>query len=290
MTTRTVAIAVAEAAAAAAARASGMSIRILDRIEEHSEVRALIERVWRTGERNPPVTADMLSAMRTAGGYVAGAFDQDGLAAACLGFFGPPEQRNLHSHIAGALPRTRGSGVGFALKLHQRAWALQHGAETITWTFDPLIRRNAYFNLGKLAAGIADYLPDLYGSMDDAINRDDITDRLLARWRLTDAAVTEACEGRPRTIEAATLHRTSFGLRADDDERPVRGEVRTGTVLIAVPADIEAMRERDAAKAAAWRLAIRDSLGSLLAEGGTVRGFDRAGWYIVDGVGRTEKS
>lgn len=277
----------ADAAAAAAEASTGMSIRILDRIEEHAAVRALIENVWRTGERNPPVTADMLSAIRTAGGYVSGAFDGEGLAAACLGFFGPPEQRNLHSHIAGALPRTRGSGIGFALKLHQRAWALRHGASSITWTFDPLVRRNAYFNLGKLAAGVGGYLPDLYGSMDDAINRDDITDRLLARWPLDDPAVADAAAGRPRALDAGSLRDAAVGLRAGDDEEPVRGDLDADAVLIAVPSDIEGMRQDDPAKSAAWRLAIRQTLGALIAEGATVRGFDRAGWYIVDRAGTT---
>lgn len=275
----------AEADAASAATASGMRIRMLDGLDEHAYVRALIEEVWRTGERNPPVTADMLSAMRTAGGYVSGAFDESGLAAACLGFFGPPAQRRLHSHIAVAHPRTRGTGIGTALKLHQRAWALRQGAESITWTFDPLIRRNAYFNLGKLAAGVAGYLPDLYGAMDDAINRDDITDRALARWVLADPRVVEASAGRPKLLSATAIADAAVAVRADAEERPVVGTINAGTVLIAVPADIEAMRTNDHGKSAAWRLAIRQTLGVLLAEGATVRGFDRAGWYIID---RTE--
>jgi predicted GNAT superfamily acetyltransferase len=282
----------ADADALAAEHASGLRIRLIDDIDEHAAVRTLIEQVWRTGERNPPVTADMLSAMRAAGGYVSGAFDEHGLAAACLGFFAPPAERRLHSHIAGALPRTRGSGIGFALKLHQRAWALHHGAETITWTFDPLIRRNAYFNLGKLGAGVGAYLPDLYGTMDDAINRDDITDRVMARWSLTAPASVAAAGGHPRLSSIADETDAVIGLSADGDERPVDGRTDAATVLIAVPADMEAMREQDPRRAADWRLAIRRTLGALIAEGATVRGFDRAGWYIVDRepVDRTEFS
>lgn len=263
--------------------ASGFRIHILDHIEEHAAVRTLIEEVWRTGERNPPVTADMLSAIRTAGGYVSGAFDGEGLAAACLGFFGPPEQRNLHSHIAAALPRTRGTGVGFELKRHQRAWALQHGVETITWTFDPLIRRNAYFNLGKLACDAAVYLRDVYGAMDDAINRDDVTDRLLARWRLKDPAVIDACAGNPRIFdaEAARIAGAAVALSADQAGCPVIGDLDADTLLVAVPSDIEAMRASDSGLSAAWRHAVRQSLGALLDDGAEICGFDRVGWYIV---------
>jgi predicted GNAT superfamily acetyltransferase len=276
----------AEADAADAQAAAGLTIRLLDRIEEHAAVRVLIEEVWQTGAGNPPVTADMLSAIRVSGGYVSGAFDEQGLAAACLGFFGPPAQRRLHSHIAGALPRTRGIGVGYALKLHQRAWALGEGVETITWTFDPLIRRNAHFNLGKLAASVAEYLPDLYGAMDDAINRDDITDRALARWPLTHADVVAAASGRTATLHRADFPSAAVAVHADRHEHPVLGDSDADTVLIAIPADIESMRTQDPAKATAWRLAVRESLGALLDEGAVVRGFDRDGWYILD---RTEK-
>ena len=279
------AVVAARADATAAAASTGMRIELIDRIDDHARVRALIEEVWSTGATNPPVTADMLAAMRTAGGYVAGAFDAQGLAAACLGFFAPPGERRLHSHIAGALPRTRGTGIGFALKLHQRAWALEHGAETITWTFDPLIRRNAHFNIGKLGAVAGEYLPDLYGSMDDAINRDDITDRLMARWRLLSPGACAASAGRPRLCTVSDVPDAAVALRADAEGRPVLGDADAATVLVAVPADIEAMRAEDPARSAAWRLAIRRTLGALLADGAVVRGFDRAGWYIID---RTE--
>lgn len=284
-------IARADADAAAAEAESGLRIRLIDDIDEHAAVRALIEEVWRTGERNPPVTADMLSAIRTAGGYVSGAFDAHGLAAACLGFFGAPAERRLHSHITGALPRTRGAGVGRALKLHQRAWALRQGADTITWTFDPLIRRNAHVNLGKLGADIGEYLPDLYGTMDDAINRDDVTDRVLARWRLASPAVVAAAGGAPVVRTIADVPDAEALLTASADGRPLVRDTDAATVLIAVPADIESMREGAAATSTAWRLAIRHTLGALLADGATVRGFDRAGWYIVDrsAVGRTEE-
>ncbi|MGN7977231.1 GNAT family N-acetyltransferase [Microbacterium sp. 22195] len=285
MSTEADVVVAAQTDAAAAAASTGMRIELIDRIDDHARVRALIEEVWSTGATNPPVTADMLAAMRTAGGYVAGAFDAQGLAAACLGFFAPPGERRLHSHIAGALPRTRGTGIGFALKLHQRAWALEHGAETITWTFDPLIRRNAHFNLGKLGAVAGEYLPDLYGSMDDAINRDDITDRLMARWPLLSPGACEAAAGRPRPCAASDVPDAAVALRADAEGRPVLGDADAATVLVAVPADIEAMRAEDPARSAAWRLAIRRTLGALLADGAVVRGFDRTGWYILD---RTE--
>ncbi len=50
------------------------------------------------------------------------------------------------------------------------------------WTFDPLVRRNAWFNIAVLGAEVAEYLPSFYGSMTDAINAGDESDRLLVAW------------------------------------------------------------------------------------------------------------
>ncbi len=268
------------AAAEAVARTAGVDIRLLDSVSELEAVRRLYERIWRTGENNPPVTADLLRAMTKAGSYVSGAFDQGELVGACFGFFSPPARGALHSHIAGVLARMQGRNVGFALKLHQRAWAMLRGVSEICWTYDPLIRRNAYFNIAKLAADPAEYLPNFYGPMDDDINRSDDTDRVLVRWRLESPDAEAACAGRPRVTEAGAGAAVALSVSAGGG--PVAGRADARTVLIGVPDDIEALRESDPACAAEWRKAVRDVLGELLVEGARVRGFDRTGWYIVD--------
>ncbi|OZB88880.1 MAG: GNAT family N-acetyltransferase [Microbacterium sp. 14-71-5] len=283
----------ADRAAAAAEAASRVGIRLLDDVRELAAVRALYEGIWDTGATNPPVTADMLRALVQAGNYVAGAFDDategQELVGACFGFFGPPAARTLHSHIAGTIPRARGRHLGFALKLHQRAWALHRDVDTITWTYDPLIRRNAHFNLGKLAASVGTYLPRLYGSLDDSINRGDETDRILVRWELRSPQVIAAAAHRPLVVDAAAALAAGavVGLQPDGHDAPRCGALDAGTVLVGVPADIEGMRETDPRRAADWRVALREVMGALLADGATVRGFDRAGWYIID---RQERS
>ncbi|NBP52503.1 MAG: GNAT family N-acetyltransferase, partial [Actinobacteria bacterium] len=71
------------------------------------------------------------------------------------------------------------------LKVAQREWALARGITEIRWTFDPLIARNAFFNLTRLGAVGAVYHADLYGTMTDPVNAGDATDRVEARWDLT---------------------------------------------------------------------------------------------------------
>jgi len=258
-------------------------IEVLDTIEDLEAVRRLYESIWRTGATNPPVTADMLRALAKAGNYVSGAYIGEELIGACFGFFSAPVRDALHSHIAGVVGHSRARHVGFALKLHQRAWTLDAGAAAITWTYDPLIRRNAWFNLGKLAADAVEYLPDFYGPMDDDINRSDPTDRILVHWPLATPAVIDACSGRPREDTGTELDPDSItALEESASGGPIVRAPVTPVVLVGVPADIEELRERDPACAAEWRTALREVLGDLLGAGGSIRGFDRAGRYVVE--------
>jgi predicted GNAT superfamily acetyltransferase len=216
---------------------------------------------------------------------------------ACVGFFGPPSHASLHSHIAGVSAAGLGRSVGFALKVHQRAWALAHDATEIAWTYDPLIRRNAYFNLVKLAARPAEYLPNFYGGMQDQINSGDDTDRVLVSWDLRAAHVAAACAGQisPASAESQIAAGAHVALAAAADGYPalspdgpgslagtvLAGTVPASTVLVGIPADVEQLRVANPSAAEAWRTAVRDTLGELMAAGGRVTGFDRAGWYVI---------
>ena len=260
--------------------AQNVVVRQLTEISELLAVQRLYESIWKpTGDGGaPPVSAELLRAMTKAGSYVAGAFDGEALVGACIGFCSPPAMGALHSHIAGVAAGMRGRNVGYALKLDQRTWALERGLTEISWTFDPLVRRNAYFNLVKLAADATEYLPDFYGHMDDHINGGGETDRLLVRWRIGSPEVVSACAGQPRTVSATGV----VGLGISEDGLPVRGVTSGGTVLVAVPPDVETLRATNPAAAHEWRHAVREVLGDLLADGARVTGFDRSGWYVVE--------
>ncbi|MEV4145910.1 GNAT family N-acetyltransferase [Amycolatopsis sp. NPDC049691] len=273
----------AAAAATAAATASGVEVRTLAEVADLTAVTRLFESIWRPAPGNQPVTSELLRAMVSAGNYVAGAFDGPELLGACFGFFGGPAKGGLHSHIAGVATAGHGRGIGFALKLHQRAWALRQDVPVISWTFDPLVRRNAHFNLTKLAARPEQYLPDFYGPMHDGINGAGDTDRIMAVWDLASPAVRSAAEGSPAPFDAAALRRqgAAVALAADAGGGPVTGPADAPVVLVAVPADIEALRRADPGRGRAWRVALREVLGGLLAGGASVIGFDRAGWYVV---------
>ncbi len=272
------------AAADAAAGTSRVQIRELTTLEELAAVSQLYDAVWRPEPHNPPVTTEWLRALTKAGNYVAGAYTGDQLAAAGVAFFGPPADRAMHSHIAAVADHVRGRRVGFALKVHQRAWAMLRGVSTVAWTFDPLVRRNAYFNIAKLAASPQEYLPNFYGAMHDAINAGGATDRLLVNWRLDSARVSAACRGTAAAVDVDDLRAAGAveALGISESDEPVPGASDADRLLVAVPADIESLRLRSPGLANGWRAAVGDVLGGLMRDGATVTGFDRAGWYIVD--------
>jgi predicted GNAT superfamily acetyltransferase len=162
----------------------------------------------------------------------------------------------LHSHVTGLIPAARGSGLGRAIKLHQRAWAVANEVPHIVWTFDPLVRRNAWFNIAVLGAEVTEYLPSFYGSMTDAINAGDDSDRLLVTWNVT------------RPVP----------------DRPRDGHEMAGSQLVAVPDDVVALRRTDPLAVAVWRARTRSALTTALAEGRPIVGFTRAGHYVIGSV------
>jgi predicted GNAT superfamily acetyltransferase len=282
-------LAAADEAAARAALAAGVTVRALSSIDELTAVIGLFDEIWAPEDGNSLMHVDLLRALTKAGNYAGGAFDLGSgkLLGACVGFFGPPSHAELHSHIAGVLPAGLGRSVGFALKLHQRAWALRRRVAVIAWTYDPLICRNAYFNLAKLGARPTEYLPNFYGAMDDAINGGTETDRMLVRWELRSDLAVAAGWPKPPAVSADEERRRGavVALSAGPDGRPVTapsaGQPGPRTLLVGVPADVETMRMTDPGSAAQWRLALRNVLAPLLAGGARVTGFDQSGWYVV---------
>jgi predicted GNAT superfamily acetyltransferase len=271
-------------AAEAAAGSAGVSVRELTDLADLDRAVELFSAIWGRSA-NPPMTVELLRAFAKAGNYVAGAVeatpDGERLVGACVGFFHAPSEDALHSHIAGVAPTAANRSVGFALKLHQRAWAMARGVGEVVWTYDPLVARNAHFNLVKLAARPAEYLPNFYGPLTDAINGDEDSDRLLVRWRLRDPAVVAACSGngagraRPGTAGAVP----GLGVGADGGPRP--GSLDGALSLVAVPPDIGRLRLADPAMAQRWRVAVREALTGLVGRGGRIEGFDRAVGYVV---------
>jgi predicted GNAT superfamily acetyltransferase len=274
-----------------AAKAAQISLHEVHALADLAAVRRVFDTLWSADPTNPAVTVELLRAYAHTGQYVVLATDvtEPGrpVVAASVGFLAAPAGHAVHSNVTGVLAAGRGRSVGFAIKLHQRVWALERGLSEVTWTFDPLIRRNAWFNLSKLGAQVREYLVDFYGPMADGINAGDASDRLYVTWPLVAEQVTEACSGRVAPVEASALRADGAAvlLGVADDGRspstvatpPARG-AGPDLALAQVPADIEALRQDDPGLARAWRESLRRVLGPAMASEWAVTGFSRDGY------------
>lgn len=235
----------------------------------------LLRQVWRGPEA--PVPANLLRTVQHIGGYVFGAYDESGaLVAASMGLLAT---EGLHSHITGVVPAGQRRGLGFALKQHQRVWALERGMSTISWTCDPLVRRNMAFNLHALGATVEAYLPDHYGEMTDGVNKGDESDRFELRWDLMSEPAVAAGSGRLPWVVAGPL---PCAVAADKDGRPVVTLVSGVSRLIQLPADIESLRQTVPSAALAWRRAVRDAVVLALSEGAVLRGLTAEGALVLE--------
>jgi predicted GNAT superfamily acetyltransferase len=236
----------------------GIEIRMLGSADEMVELGEVFRQVW--GSVTPLVTIEILMAITHSGGYISAAYEtrrgEERMLGASVAMLARHLDRPaLHSHITGLLPGARNTGLGRAMKLHQRQWALDHGIDWIVWTFDPLVRRNARFNIAVLGAEVHQYLASFYGTMNDAINAGDESDRLLVAWAVNDAATPA-----PRNVSTDQSHRQ----------------------LVPTPDDIVALRRTDPAAVSRWRHDVRVALTDALDRGDRISDFTPDGEYVIE--------
>lgn len=241
-----------------------------------ASVAELFASVWGSGPGQEPIAVDVLRALAHSGGAVHVAYgpDRASPAGAAVAVFGSPRSRTAYSLIAGAAKQS--GGIGYALKQAQRAWALKHGATSLTWTFDPLLGRNARFNLVKLGAVAREYVVDFYGPLADGTNDGDETDRLTVTWALDGARTTDAANGRYAHVDGPGAQRHVLAMAPDGGPLTV---MDTRALWCRVPADIVSLRRTDPDLAASWRTAARDVFVPALEEGFVAVGFSPDGWY-----------
>lgn len=240
--------------------AAGIRIEVLHGWQGTEDARAVFDAVWPSTNEGTQVTPNFLTAIAHAGGFVSVAYDiaSSEPIGGCLAVVGRHKDEHgqwedhLHSHLTAVLPAVRDRGVGSAIKFHQRAWAHEQGIPFIGWTFDPLVRRNAWLNLIKLGASVGEYLPNFYGVMFDELNANDESDRLYAWWR-TDTHVQSS---------------------------PIT-DVSSTDVVVPLPEDIIAIRATDPALAQKWRHDVRHAMQHRLQSGWKVRGLTADHSYVL---------
>jgi predicted GNAT superfamily acetyltransferase len=259
--------------ASEAARSAGVELRPLATLDDADRILEVMIATWGEHQLLP---REVLRALAHSGNVPYGAFEGARMVGYVLGWTGVDEQDGLHvhSHMLAALPDRRSRGVGFALKLAQRAQALDQGISLVRWTFDPLVSRNAHFNLTKLGAVADRFLPNFYGEMTDALNRGERSDRLVVRWDLG--------AGSPRPVPPGMGFEV-LGRRGDADApaptavRPPQG----AAALVRIPREYHELRNRDPVLAGAWREAVAEALIACFDVGLIARGFTDDSAYVL---------
>ena len=214
----------------------------------------LFDAIWPIPGGGREIPQNLMQAFVHNGSYFVGAFRGDKILGATFGFIGITGGTHLHSHMSAVLPQNRDLGLGALMKHHQFAWARERDIPFITWTFDPLVRKNAGFNISKLGVEIAAYYPDFYGSMEDLVNAGDASDRLMAKWHVS------------ADLPPAPLVFSDLPPRA---------------ISISIPEDIVAMRARSAEEAMGERLRVRAQFLEAFENGYDVIGFSNTVGYIL---------
>ena len=224
--------------------------------------------VWQM-QGNECSSAYIQNAIIHNGGNVLCAEHEGKMVGFCLGF---PAKRGkelwLWSHMAGVLPEYQGHGIGLLLKLKQRSWALDNGYSVIGWTFDPMQRGNANFNLRQLGAIANKYYVNHYGEMKDGINAGLASDRLEAYWELQNPRVIAVANG--STVDPTPIDRNLFVVRyvgGDDVIYEMPTYLKNDQYWIEIPRKISTLKQTNLALAQDWQLVVRKAIVHLLSEG-----------------------
>ncbi len=179
------------------------------------------------------------------------------------------------SHIAGVHSDWQRRGIGAALKWAQRDVVLAQGlTEHVTWTYDPLLAANGVFNLHKLGASCRTYKRNVYGELQDDLNRGTPSDRCQVDWWVNSERVEGAKKGDKGQVVGSRGMVLSTRRRDDGLLEPVEQALAFDDISLAVPIpeDIGALRRADPELALAWRYHLRAVLEAAF----------EAGYVMVD--------
>jgi predicted GNAT superfamily acetyltransferase len=295
------------------------NLHILEKPEEMRLVEELQRRVW-PGNETEIVPAHVLLAVAHNGGLVVGAFSQEqpreqasnhdpeeteagsspdeaklvGFVFSFPGIYDTADGARLkhHSHMLGVDPAYRDQGIGFALKRAQWQMTRHQGVDRITWTYDPLLSRNAYLNISRLGAVCNTYLRDEYGELRDGLNTGISTDRFQVDWWVNTNRVNRRLSKRPRLrldlahflaagtqiINASQIGQNQLVVPAVLRMEELTSEIENAAeqppmFLVEIPANFHWIKAADLELAQSWRMHTRELFESLFSLGYLVTDF-----------------
>jgi chorismate synthase len=165
-----------------------------------------------------------------------------------------------YSHMMAVAKDYQNKGVGARLKWAQLARALAEGRRFIKWTWDPMMARNAHFNLNRLGATVDTYAHNFYGidydlrrSLEEQPGLP--SDRLFATWDLNSDRVRKLSTGTPAPVAAMPV------------------------ATVAIPSQWPALVKQDPQRARAEQARVREEFQKSFAEKLICTGFERGEEY-----------
>jgi predicted GNAT superfamily acetyltransferase len=165
-----------------------------------------------------------------------------------------------YSHVMAVAKDYQNKGVGARLKWAQRERALNEGRKIIKWTWDPMMARNAHFNLNRLGATVDTYAHNFYG-IDYDVDRSLVerprlpSDRLFATWKISS----------DRVLALAT------GAAAPMPGKPA--------ATVAIPSEWSVLVKREPHRAVDEQARVRDEFNKVFSQGLICAGFERGEEY-----------
>lgn len=279
-----------------------LEYRIVTTVSEMAKMEELQRKIWGASSVSP---IPQLMAAAHNGGVVIAARHGGMPVGFCYGFAGFQRGKAyLCSHMLGILPDYRDWGIGRQLKLRQREWAMQHGYDKMTWTYDPLEARNAYLNLCKLGGTVSTYIESYYGDMGDGINKGLPSDRFVLEWDLSSEQTVRCLDGAVQDQSDWREYPLVLGWEYNGEfPRPVTREPFVGLpplsgesplamqqgILLSVPAAIHPLKQAQPAIAMEWRLALRSLCQEAFSQGyvavGLLRNDEPVHAYVLERKG-----
>jgi predicted GNAT superfamily acetyltransferase len=230
-----------------------IQVRELANLQDQDSGRKIFDLTWAI-DGGTEITPNLLHAMVHSGSYLSGAFIENKIVGAAFAFPATNNGLHLHSHMTAVLDEYRDQGVGYALKIDQWHWAKKENYPHLSWTFDPLVGRNAKLNIVKLGVDISAYHPNFYGDMPDALNTGDESDRLMVSWSTN--------------INAPMARELITHSKSDD-------------ILIKIPEDIVAIRSKNKSESMKWRRQVREQFLAAFEKNGKLIGFSANNEYVL---------
>lgn len=250
-----------------------LCVRHLTTIDEFRQVVALEQAIWGYTDLGDIVTVPVFIFTVKRGATLIGAFDSGRMVGFAYAVVGMKDGRPMMwSHMAGVLPEYRG-GLGYRLKLEQRARALDQGYELIEWTFDPMQAMNAHFNFAKLGGVVEEYAENFYGESTSALHRGTPTDRLIVSWRIAEPHVVRRLD--QTSGLRAVSHEVGMApvvnvTALDGGWREVKSidlTVDERRLWIEIPTGFTQMQQQAPERALQWRLHVRQMFQEYFAKG-----------------------